>query len=60
MADVVAITKADGENKNKANEARSEYQHALHLSVRMYPVGRQVLTCSALLQRNGCYLEYDC
>ncbi|MBX2964289.1 MAG: methylmalonyl Co-A mutase-associated GTPase MeaB [Cyclobacteriaceae bacterium] len=51
MADVVAITKADGENKNKANEARSEYQHALHLfRPDVSGWSPKVLTCSALLQ----------
>jgi LAO/AO transport system kinase len=31
MADAVVITKADGDNVNKASEAMAEYQHALHL-----------------------------
>jgi LAO/AO transport system kinase len=31
MADAVVITKADGDNVGKANEAMAEYQHALHL-----------------------------
>lgn len=49
MADAIAITKADGENQQKANNARMEYVHALHLfpptSNNWYP---PVLTCSAL------------
>lgn len=49
MADAVAITKADGENQQKAKNARMEYVHALHLfpptSNNWYP---PVLTCSAL------------
>lgn len=31
MADLIAITKADGENVNKANSARVQYENALHL-----------------------------
>lgn len=31
MADAVVITKADGDNIQKANKAASEYKHALHL-----------------------------
>lgn len=49
MADAIAITKADGENKKEAQKAKSEYQNALHL----FPVADsgwqpRVLTCSAL------------
>ncbi len=49
MADMLAINKADGSNKDRANAARAEYQTAL----RMFPPtpsGWQprVLTCSAL------------
>jgi LAO/AO transport system kinase len=49
MADAVVITKADGENVKKANEARAEYQHAFHL-LRPDESGwvPKVLTCSAL------------
>lgn len=31
MADALVITKADGDNLNKAKSARSEYAHAMHL-----------------------------
>jgi len=31
MADGVVITKADGENLKKANQAQADFQHALHL-----------------------------
>lgn len=49
MADAIAITKADGENKKQAGKAKAEYQSALHL----FPVADsgwlpRVLTCSAL------------
>ena len=48
MADLIAITKADGDNIGAANRARSEYQSALHLFApaksRWIP---QVLTCSS-------------
>jgi LAO/AO transport system kinase len=48
MADLVAITKADGTNLEKAEKAKTEYQNALHL----YPPAAsgwipRVLTCSA-------------
>jgi LAO/AO transport system kinase len=49
MADLIAITKADGENIQRANEARSDFQHALHLltpdTSGWVP---KVLTCSAV------------
>ncbi len=49
MADAIAITKADGTNRIKAEMAKVEYQNALHL----YPMPEsgwtpKVLTCSAL------------
>lgn len=51
MADAVVITKADGENKKRAEKARIEYQNALHLfppnPLGWYP---SVSTCSALHQ----------
>jgi LAO/AO transport system kinase len=48
MADAIAITKADSDNKKKATEARADYEHALHL-FRPDDSGwkPQVLTCSA-------------
>ena len=49
MADLIAITKADGDNKSKCERARREYKNALHLfpptESGWYP---DVLTCSAL------------
>lgn len=49
MADAIAITKADGTNKKSAEQAKREYQNALHLfpptSSGWTP---EVLTCSAL------------
>ncbi|HAS39934.1 MAG TPA: methylmalonyl Co-A mutase-associated GTPase MeaB [Microscillaceae bacterium] len=49
MADVIAITKADGENVHSAKMAQNEYQSALHL----FPPAAngwlpKVVTCSAL------------
>jgi LAO/AO transport system kinase len=49
MADGIAITKADGENVNKAELAKTEFENALHL----YPPSEsgwipEVLLCSAL------------
>ncbi len=48
MADTIAITKADGDNKTKAKAAETEYKNALHL----FPPSdndwiTQVLSCSA-------------
>ncbi|MCL2878179.1 MAG: methylmalonyl Co-A mutase-associated GTPase MeaB [Acidobacteria bacterium] len=49
MLDGMAITKADGDNKPKAERARTEYEHALHL----FPASSDgwmppVLTCSSI------------
>jgi len=49
MADAIAITKADGENIRKAEQAKTEYKNALHL----YPPSEsgwipKVLLCSAI------------
>lgn len=49
MADAIAITKADGANRSKAEMAQKEYQKALHL----FPPpdsgwSTRVVTCSAL------------
>lgn len=48
MADMVAITKADGNNRERAEMARREYENALHL----FPAppsgwSPRVVTCSA-------------
>jgi LAO/AO transport system kinase len=48
MADAIAITKSDGNNVDKANRAKAEYQNALHL----FPPSEsgwipKVLSCSA-------------
>jgi len=49
MADAVVITKADGENKKMADQARANYQHALHLlGASATGWAPQVLTCSAM------------
>jgi len=52
MADLLAITKADEGNEQKAKLAQVQYQSALHLFA-AHPAGwqPQVLTCSALQQR---------
>jgi len=49
MADLIAITKADGANRLIAEGARVSYQNALHLFTSRTPGWKpQVLTCSAL------------
>lgn len=52
MADVIAITKADGENVHPAKIAQNEYQSALHL----FPLAAngwspKVVTCSSLMNQ---------
>lgn len=53
MADAVAITKADGENRKAAQRTSADFQHALHF-VPNQPSGwtPQVMVCSAL-EKNG-------
>lgn len=52
MADGIVINKADGDNIKKANEARADYQHALHLfSMSESGWSPRVLTASALEKR---------
>ncbi len=48
MADLVVITKADGENVKRANEARAEFQHAIHLLYNHNQWTPKVLTASAV------------
>jgi LAO/AO transport system kinase len=49
MADLIAITKADGQNKLVAEEARALFQNTLHLfPAKLSGWKPQVLTCSAL------------
>lgn len=49
MADLVAITKADGENVDRANLAKAQITNALHLFPMPESGDRpQVLTCSAI------------
>lgn len=49
MADALVITKADGDNLNKAKSARTEYAHAMHL-LQAPESGwtARTLTCSAI------------
>ncbi len=49
MADLIAITKADGMNRSRAEMAKKEYENALHLFP-LPPSGwsPRVLTCSAV------------
>jgi LAO/AO transport system kinase len=48
MADLIAITKADGANKQAAAEAKVSYQNALHLLTPQELWQAPVVTCSAL------------
>jgi LAO/AO transport system kinase len=48
LADAIAITKADGDNVDKALKARQAYEYALHLLAPASPAWHPpVLTCSA-------------
>ena len=48
MTDLIAINKADGENKPRAERARREYENALHLFARSATGwSPRVITCSA-------------
>lgn len=55
MADALVITKADGENVNKAKEAQANYQQALHLLPHS-PLSEEpkVLLCSAVTNMGIC------
>jgi LAO/AO transport system kinase len=48
MADLIVITKADGDNIRRANEARNEFQHAIHLLFNQQDWIPKVLTASAV------------
>jgi len=49
LADMVAVNKADGDNKQRAELAAAEYRRALHLLVPDSPVWNPpVVTCSGL------------
>jgi GTPase len=53
MTDLIAINKADGDNRRRAERARREYESALHL----FPAAAdgwnpRVITCSALNQED--------
>lgn len=55
MTDLLAINKADGDNRKRAERARREYESALHL----FPAAAdgwnpRVITCSALNQEGVC------
>lgn len=53
MADIVAINKADGDNADKAREAKTDYEHALSLLPPSKSGWKPVVkTCSAL-ERSG-------
>ncbi len=59
MADAIVINKADGDNKNRAQEAKNQFRKALH----MYPTPQsnwspEVLSCSAL-QEEGITTIWD-
>ena len=54
MADAIVINKADGDNIKKANQAKLEFNRALHL----FPAKKsnwqpKVTTCSAITQRRN-------
>lgn len=53
MADIIAITKADGENKNLAELAKTQYKNALHLFPKSISEWiPETLTCSSVSNYN--------
>lgn len=48
MANLIVITKADGDNIKRANEAKNEFQHAIHLLFSQQDWIPKVLTASAV------------
>lgn len=48
MADLIVITKADGDNIRRANEAKNEFQHAIHLLFSHQNWTPKVMTASAV------------
>jgi LAO/AO transport system kinase len=49
LADLIVVTKADGELRAAANAAAADYRHALHLLRPKYPNrAREVMLCSAV------------
>jgi len=53
MADGVVITKADGENVNKANQARTDFQHALHLFSESDSGWKPKVIISSVVEKKG-------
>jgi LAO/AO transport system kinase len=53
MADGVVITKADGENLKKANQAQAEFQHALHLFSDSDSGWKPKVITSSALEKSG-------
>ncbi len=53
MADAIAITKADGENQEKAVKAMTEYQNALHLFPASESGWTPRVVCSSALEKTG-------
>lgn len=52
LADTIVVNKADGDSKNMAKRTKSHYQNALHLIQGTGFWQPQVLTCSALENKN--------
>jgi len=53
MADGVVITKADGENLKKANQAHADFQHALHLFSNSDSGWKPKVITSSALEKRG-------
>ena len=53
MADAIAITKADGANRDKAEQARMEYQNALHLFPPSESGWTPRVICSSAIENTG-------
>jgi len=53
MADGIVITKADGENLTKANQAQADFQHALHLFSESDSGWRPKVITSSAFEKRG-------
>ena len=59
MADAIAITKADGINKERAERAKSEYQNALHLFPASESGWTPRVVCSSAIDNTGLQEIWD-
>ncbi len=59
MADAIVINKADGDNINSAQRAKSEYSHALHLFPKKSSGWTPKVECCSSITHHGINLVWD-